>query len=94
MNTIQSNLICFFNEFFKFEILINKDKIKIKINRNNNVVTVGVVNKSDIPNKVVLDFSKDNSVKLSSNRNKIEKVLFYIIYLLYFNFSKLNIKFI
>ena len=32
------------------------------------------MNKSDVPNKVVLDFSKDNTIKLSSKKNKIEKV--------------------
>ena len=42
--------------------------------RNNNVTTVGIVNKSNIPYKILLDFSQENGIKLSSNLNKIEKV--------------------
>jgi len=34
------------------------------------------MNKSEIANKVVLDFSKDSSIKLSSKKNKIEKVIY------------------
>ena len=67
LNIIQSKVFLFIF-FSSLQLMYFK-------NRNNNVVTVGVINKSEIPNKVVLDFLKDNSIKLSSKKNKIEKVI-------------------
>jgi len=61
-----------FRNLFDFEFFID-------FLRNNNVVTVGVMNKSDLPNKVVLDFSKDNTIKLSSKKSKLEKVKGFIL---------------
>lgn len=53
---------------------INQSKFIFYKFRNNNVVTVGVINKSDVPQKIVLDFSKDSYLKLSSKKTQIEKV--------------------
>ena len=48
------------------------------------MTTVGIVNKSSIPYKIVLDFSNEQGIKLSSNLNKIEKVeiFFYFLFFL------------
>lgn len=62
----------------RLSITQSKNLLNIIINiyyRNNSVVSVGMFNKSNIPYKIVLDFSQSKNLLFSSKSAKIEKVL-------------------
>lgn len=66
-----------------FQLSITQSKILKSIlifSRNNNVISVGIINKSQIVYKVVIDFSKSKNLIFSTKNSKIEKVKFFLLF--------------
>jgi hypothetical protein len=61
--------------------------------RNNSVVTVGMFNKSNVANKILLDFSQSKNLLFSTKSPKIEKVKFILFYFRLLILGNMNFSF-